>query len=96
MADAGQLNEAARFYYGLSIFFACPFQASCPLDARLNIGFFGIFLAAILVEYYFLSFRACPFHLCDNHRVGVVGFSCWRSDLRTSLGGALAPTLGIK
>jgi hypothetical protein len=58
MADAGKLNEAARFYYGLSIFFACPFQASCSLDARLNIGFFGIFPVVILVEHYLVSSKA--------------------------------------
>lgn len=51
MADAGKLNDAARFYYGLSIFFACPFMASCPLDARLNIGFFQDFTHAFLVEH---------------------------------------------
>jgi len=58
MVDAGQLNEAARFYYGLSIFSACPFQASCPLNVRLNIGFFGIFPVIILVAHYLVSSSA--------------------------------------
>ena len=76
MADAGKLNEVARFYYGLSIFSACPFQASGPLDASLNIGFFGIFPVVILVEHYLVSSRAYLSQLCDDHKVGVVGFSC--------------------
>lgn len=76
MADAGKLNDAAGFYYGLSIFSACPFQASCPLDARLNIGFFGIFPVVVLVEHYLVLLRAQLSQLCDGHKVGVIGFSC--------------------